>query len=207
MIVPGSLLPFPQAFPWACETDPEEPCVEWRDEEVHVNDMWTLRTIRHDQKIVKIRHQDFEETCFFILVRESHVKKISKYSILQRSWYCLLNSKHVSQVFAVNLKLAARVFPWELDVPKPKDLVSNILLVLATLASVMPVILRLIFLLNIKDSGVPPRFPCLQNYSYMWLLPLAPTKGSLEKELWTKLAERFRNLQVDKMSQFTQKDA
>jgi len=33
------------------------------------------------------------------------------------------------------------------------DLVSNILLVLATLASVMPVILRLIFLLNIKDKS------------------------------------------------------
>ena len=85
-------------------------------------------------------------------------KKISKDSILQRSWYCLLNSKHVSQVFALNLKLAW-VFSWNL-IHKTKDLVSNILLVLATLASVMPVILRLIFLLNIKDSGVePPRFP------------------------------------------------
>lgn len=64
----------------------------------------------------------------------------------------------------------------ELDPQPTKDLVSNILLVLATLASVMPVILRLIFLLNIKDSGVePPRFPGEKTTATCAHLPLVGT--------------------------------
>ena len=198
---------------WACETDPEEPSVEWRDEEVHVNDMRALRTIRHDQKTVKIRHQDFEETCFLILVRESHVKQISKYSILQRSWYCLLNSKHVSQVFAVNLRLCLgfSMGTWctQNQGPGEQHLAGVGHLGFCN-ASDLAADLLVEYQGQWRGTMWNPQdflVKKLQRKHVTTTFGGAPTKGSLGRELWTKLAERFRNLQVDNMSQFTQKDA